>query len=262
MEVPPRVLPRDDHIGQPVAVGVLDVVGRAGGQVDRVAFGDGLFAIRGDEHALVFDDPEPEFHLVITPLDALMAGLDGLAVDECNGFQAPVFLGHRPELMPANRAFAVADRHRVFPVANHARAARGRVDVFAQDEVLEPIVIHVVEHLVVNVGRQIDRIPRPNGKPVFADEDFAAAAEDVIGLFDLRVLVVVRGLAALQSVFDHALKMVQLMCVFVCAFGGGVFVFQPRPANRAQVRDFRLLVSPISNVCHRRFLSRVVCQSR
>ena len=208
-------------------MGVLDVVARAGGQVDRVAFGEGLFAIRGDEDALVFHDPEPEFHLVITPLDALMPGLDGLAVDECNGFQAPVFCAHRPELMPANRTRAVADRQHVFPVANRARAAWRRVDVFAQNEVFEPIVIHVVEHLMVNVGGQIDRIPRADGKPVFSDQDFAAAAEDIIGLFDLRVFVVVRGLAPLQRVLDNALKIVQLVRVFVCAFGGGVSVFNP-----------------------------------
>ena len=110
--------------------------------------------------------------------------------------------------MPANRARAIAYGQNVFPVANHTFASGFGVDIFAEDEVFEPFVVHVVEHLMVNIRGQIHGVAGAYGKSVFSYENFAAAADDIIRLFGLRVFVVVGGFAPLKSVFDNALNVV------------------------------------------------------
>ena len=100
--------------------------------------------------------------------------------------------------MPANCACAIAYGQNVFPVADHTFASGFGIDIFAEDEMFEPFVIHVVEHLMVNIRGQIHGIAGAYGKAIFSYEDFAAAADDIIRLFDLLMFVVIRGFCALE----------------------------------------------------------------
>ena len=54
--------------------------------MDHIAFCDVLFAVGCDEDALVFENPEAEFYVVITSLTTLLTGLYGFAVNEGDGF--------------------------------------------------------------------------------------------------------------------------------------------------------------------------------
>ena len=54
--------------------------------MDHIAFGDVLFTLRCDESALIFENPEAEFYVVIASHNALLAGLYGFPINKGDGF--------------------------------------------------------------------------------------------------------------------------------------------------------------------------------
>jgi hypothetical protein len=126
----------------------------------------------------------------------------------------------------------------------------GIFNVLGNDEVLEPGFVPIVEHLMVDVGRQINGIARRDGIAGVSTQNLTATAEDVIGLFDARMFVVVGGFPALEGVEGTSFHSREFSTVVILIFKRGVDRSNALPAYGAHMCNFRLSIAPVFDKSH------------
>ena len=226
---------------------VADLVGGADRDVDHVPFGDFLFLTVRDQGAPVFQDIIDLFQVLVVPFDGFASGLYGLTVDKRHASQAAdTLLAFTAQLAPAHRTGSVSDRGNLAPVPDQEATAVA-ADGHADDVVFQPVLVHVVEHLVMDAGGQVDGVAGFDRIALVVEQDLAAAAEYVVDLLGILVLVKVGGFAPLQGVPGKAVQAAQPVPVVLVIFAFPVT--QAAPVDRAQVCDVGLHVPPVLYVC-------------
>ena len=168
--------------------------------MDHITFGQGILGFPCLENPAPVEHVVHQFQFVLGATGAGTQRLHGLVVDE----------GHAPQngsipisriagkLAPMNCTGAITRGRRLPPVTD-VEPATVAINGLRDDMMFKPVVAVVVEHLVMDPGWQIDGISCFDRVTFALEQHLTGAGEDVVHLFEVLVLVVIRRFASLQG---------------------------------------------------------------
>jgi hypothetical protein len=120
------------------------------------------------------------------------------------------------------------------------------------DDVMEDPVFGPIKYLMVQAGWQIQGVPRLERKAGVTAEDLATTRDDIIHLLPMQVLVMVRRLAALDTMYRHNAKLLKhgCGCTLIVQRRDRIYRLQTRPDYRAVMADDRIRIAPVDYVRH------------
>ena len=238
---------------------VVDRVLSFYGHVDHVPFLDLHFLPIGHQNTVVFQHVVDLLDILIRSHKCSATGLHRLPINklETSGAAHPTFTDPS-QLMPAHCSLTIALRRNIAPVANCEFSALA-LNRLAYHVMLEPSLVHIVKHLVMDPRRQVNRVAILYWKPLFTKEHFATARKNVVHLLEILVLVVVRSLATLQRVTGKTLQPLQAIPLIRIIIALPIAI--AAPVHGTQMRYFGLDISPIDFVYHRFYIPFLKCDN-